>query len=54
MTRQAQATLLSVSHSTLYRYATPVETAQHLATIRPRACAWQEIVVHQEQIEPAP
>ena len=48
------AALLSISHSTVYHYATAVETAQHLATIRPRACAWQEIVAHQEQIEPSP
>ncbi|MGM3278150.1 transglutaminase family protein [Ralstonia sp. 24A2] len=48
------AALLSISHSTIYHYATAVETAQHLATIRPRACAWQEIVAHQEQIEPSP
>ena len=28
-------TVLSVSHRTTYRYSTYVETAQHLATIRP-------------------
>lgn len=50
----ARAALLTVSHSTVYHYATAVETAQHLATIRPRACPWQEIVAHDEQIEPAP
>lgn len=49
-----QATLLSISHSTVYHYATAVETAQHLATIRPRACTWQEIVAHHEHIDPSP
>ena len=47
-------TLLSVSHRTTYHYSTPVETAQHLATIRPLACAWQRVVAHTERIEPAP
>lgn len=50
----AHATLLSVSHSTVYHYATAVETAQHLATIRPRVCAWQTIVAHREHIDPSP
>ncbi|GLU30541.1 transglutaminase family protein [Trinickia caryophylli] len=45
---------LSVSHATTYRYSMPVETAQHLATIRPLANAWQRIVSHSERIEPAP
>ncbi|WKZ87300.1 transglutaminase family protein [Ralstonia pickettii] len=50
----ARAALLTVSHSTVYHYATAVETAQHLATIRPRACPWQAVVEHTEQIEPVP
>ena len=50
----AHATVLSVSHSTVYHYATAVETAQHLATIRPRACMWQTIVAHHEHIDPSP
>ncbi len=45
---------LSVSHATTYRYSTPVETARHLATIRPLDCPWQRIVTHAESIEPAP
>jgi transglutaminase-like putative cysteine protease len=48
------AVMLSVSHRTAYRYATPVETAQHLATIRPLACPWQKIIGHHERIEPEP
>lgn len=48
------ATVLSVSHRTTYRYSTLVETAQHLATIRPRACKWQHVMSHVETIEPTP
>lgn len=47
-------TVLAVSHRTAYHYSTPVETAQHLATIRPLACPWQRVVSHDERIEPAP
>lgn len=47
-------TVLSVSHRTTYRYSTYVETAQHLATIRPLNCAWQRVVSHSESIEPHP
>jgi len=45
---------LSIVHDTTYRYATPVERAQHLATIRPLDCAWQEVVSHRLRIDPAP
>jgi transglutaminase-like putative cysteine protease len=38
----------------VYRYSTLVETAQHLATIRPLTCAWQRVVAHSERIEPEP
>lgn len=47
-------TVLSVSHRTTYHYSTYVETAQHLATIRPIACAWQRVVSHSEKIDPEP
>jgi len=47
-------TILSVSHRTTYRYSTFVETAQHLATIRPLVCAWQRVISHDEKIEPQP
>jgi transglutaminase-like putative cysteine protease len=47
-------TILSVSHRTTYRYSTYVETAQHLATIRPLVCAWQRVLSHAETIEPQP
>jgi transglutaminase-like putative cysteine protease len=46
--------VLSVSHRTTYRYSTYVETAQHLATIRPQNTAWQRVVAHEESIEPTP
>jgi transglutaminase-like putative cysteine protease len=45
---------LTVSHLTVYRYSTLVETAQHLATIRPLACEWQRIIAHNEHIDPEP
>ena len=47
-------TVLSISHRTTYRYSTFVETAQHLATVRPLDCAWQRVVAHTEKIEPKP
>jgi transglutaminase-like putative cysteine protease len=43
-----------VSHRTTYRYSTYVETAQHLATIRPQNTAWQRVIAHEESIEPVP
>jgi transglutaminase-like putative cysteine protease len=45
---------LSVSHATTYRYSVPVETARHLATIRPRECAWQRVRFHRVTIDPLP
>ena len=45
---------LSVTHATTYRYASPVETAQHLATIRPLDRPWQRVVSHRLTIDPAP
>jgi transglutaminase-like putative cysteine protease len=54
MSGKSAPILLSVSHRTTYHYSTLVETAQHLATIRPLACAWQRVVSHDERIEPAP
>jgi transglutaminase-like putative cysteine protease len=47
-------TRLTVTHRTTYRYSTLVETAQHLATIRPLALPWQHVLAHHESIEPAP
>jgi transglutaminase-like putative cysteine protease len=45
---------LSVTHATTYRYASPVETAQHLATIRPLERPWQRVLSHRLSIDPAP
>ena len=45
---------LSVSHTTTYRYSTPVETALHLATVRPLDRPWQRVVTHHVSIDPAP
>ncbi|GJH10678.1 transglutaminase family protein [Caballeronia novacaledonica] len=47
-------TVLAVTHRTTYRYSTPVEIAQHLATIRPLHCPWQQVISHTERIEPVP
>ena len=51
---QESSLKLSVSHVTTYRYTMPVETAQHLATIRPLDCAWQRVVSHRLRIDPVP
>jgi transglutaminase-like putative cysteine protease len=45
---------LAVTHRTTYRYSTLVETAQHLATIRPPDLPWQRVLAHRECIEPSP
>lgn len=45
---------LSVSHVTTYRYTVPVETAQHLAALRPLDCAWQRVLSHRLKIDPVP
>lgn len=45
---------LTVVHRTDYRYSTPVETAQHLATMRPLELPWQRVIDYRADIEPAP
>ncbi|MFM6995995.1 MAG: transglutaminase N-terminal domain-containing protein, partial [Limnohabitans sp.] len=45
---------LSVLHETLYRYSPAVETAQHIAYLRPRETAGQQLVTHTLQVDPAP
>ncbi len=47
-------TMLTILHRTTYHYSTLVETAQHLATIRPVSNATQEVLQHAERIEPEP
>jgi transglutaminase-like putative cysteine protease len=46
--------LLHVTHETRYDYAPPVETAQHLAHLKPRITASQRLVSHTLSIEPSP
>ncbi|MDM0119711.1 transglutaminase family protein [Variovorax arabinosiphilus] len=46
--------LLHVTHETRYDYAPPVETAQHLAHLKPRETPSQRLVSHALSITPAP
>ena len=46
--------LLHVTHETRYEYAPPVETAQHLAHLKPLATDSQRLVSHKLTINPAP
>ena len=46
--------LLHVTHETRYDYTPPVETAQHLAHLKPLATASQRLVSHKLRITPEP
>ncbi|MDH6168274.1 transglutaminase-like putative cysteine protease [Variovorax boronicumulans] len=46
--------LLHVTHETRYEYAPPVETAQHLAHLKPLATGSQRLVSHTLAIDPPP
>ena len=46
--------VLEVEHLTHYRYAAPVDLAQHLAYLRPRDDATQQVQAFEWQVEPAP
>lgn len=46
--------LLQITHETHYAYTPPVETAQHLAHLKPLGCASQELLEHRIEITPAP
>lgn len=46
--------LLHVTHETRYDYAPAVETAQHMAHLRPRDLGWQAVLDHRLAISPAP
>lgn len=50
----ATGAVLDVEHITHYRYAAPVDLAQHLAYLRPRDDATQQVQAFELQIEPAP
>ncbi len=45
---------IAVEHETLYRYARPVDLAQHIAFLRPRDDAGQALLDFALQIEPRP
>lgn len=46
--------LLQVTHETRYDYTPPVETAQHLAHLKPLATDSQRLVSHNLSVSPAP
>ncbi|KTT16105.1 transglutaminase family protein [Pseudacidovorax intermedius] len=46
--------LLHVTHETCYDYAPAVQTAQHLAHLRPRELPWQAVLDHRLAISPEP
>ncbi len=45
---------LQVTHETLYAYAQPVKTAQHLAHLKPLDLPWQRLLRHALTISPQP
>lgn len=45
---------LSVEHETTYRYAHPVEMAQHIACLRPLSDAGQSLEMFEMDVEPEP
>ena len=46
--------LLQIQHETRYRYTPAVHTARHLAHLRPRATATQQVLSHHLEITPGP
>jgi transglutaminase-like putative cysteine protease len=46
--------LLQVTHETRYDYTPPVETAQHLAHLKPLTTGSQRLLSHQRSVSPAP
>ena len=46
--------LLHVTHETRYAYSPAVETAQHLAHLKPRATPSQRLVSHALTVSPEP
>jgi len=45
---------LQVIHETRYDYTPAVQTAQHMAHLRPLALGWQQVIAHDLHIDPAP
>ncbi len=52
--RRPRSALLEIEHLTHYAYAAPVDLAQHLAYLRPRDDAAQQVESFELRIEPAP
>ncbi|MBN9411245.1 MAG: transglutaminase family protein [Burkholderiales bacterium] len=46
--------LLHVTHETRYDYSPPVETAQHMAHLRPLDLPWQRVLSHTLTVSPDP
>jgi transglutaminase-like putative cysteine protease len=46
--------LLHIVHETVYDYAPPVKTAQHMAHLRPRDDGQQQVLSHHLNVTPAP
>ncbi|MDB5944003.1 MAG: hypothetical protein JWQ13_3569 [Ramlibacter sp.] len=46
--------LLHVIHETFYEYVPPVKTAQHMAHLKPRHDAQQQVISHRLAVMPAP
>ncbi|MCZ4317205.1 transglutaminase family protein [Comamonadaceae bacterium G21597-S1] len=45
---------LSITHTTRYDYAPPVDVAQHIACLRPRTTVVQQLLSHQLSVSPTP
>ena len=45
---------LQIIHETSYEYAPPVETAQHVAHLRPLDLPWQRVLSHEFTVTPEP
>ncbi|MBX3658001.1 MAG: transglutaminase family protein [Ramlibacter sp.] len=46
--------LLRLIHETVYDYTPPVKNAQHMAHLKPRASAWQQLLSHSLSVSPEP
>lgn len=53
-TASEPAALIDIDHVTHYEYASPVEMAHHLAYLRPRDDALQQLLAYDLSIEPTP
>ena len=46
--------IYEVRHTTLYRYHAPASVSHHVARLRPRELAFQQLLAHRVDVEPAP